>query len=83
MKLLAHNPRPDPHRAFTTVNHKTYEEMMAPARDAWQWALVAVAILEEQMERMSHSTSCQCSTSTPAATDAGGPDPQDGKKIPK
>ena len=63
MQLPADTSRTDPHTAFATMNHRTYEEMMALARDTWQWALVAAAILEEQMERMSHSTGHQCSTS--------------------
>ena len=69
MQLLANTPRPDSHTVFAAMNHKTYEEMIALARDAWQWVLVAAVILEECMERMScstshcHSTSHQCSTS--------------------
>ena len=59
MQLSADTPRPNPHMVFAATNHRTYEEMMALARDAWQWALVAAAILEEQIERVSHSTSCQ------------------------
>ena len=63
MQLHANDPRPDTHTAFTNTNWRTYKEMMALARDAQQWTLAAAAILKEWMERMSHSTSCQCSTS--------------------
>ena len=48
---------------FTAANCGMYEEIMALTRDAHQWALVAAGILEEQMERMSHSKGCQCSIS--------------------
>ena len=58
----ANNPRPDPPMAFATANQKVYEEMMAIARDAQQWALAEAAILEVRMERMGCSTDCQCST---------------------
>ena len=73
-QLSANAPQPDPHRTLTAMNlstyekfaatnQETYEEMVALTRDAHQWTLVATVILEEQMERMSHSTSCLCSTS--------------------
>ena len=59
-QLPASAPQPDPHMEFAAVNHSTYkkftathwnsyEEMMAVARDARWWALVAAAILEERM----------------------------------
>ena len=68
MQLLADASWPDLHMAFatincstyeksTTANCQTYEKMMALAWDTHQQALVAGAILEECMERMSHSTS--------------------------
>ena len=63
MQLLANAHRPDPCMAFAAMNCETYEEMMALARDTQQWALVAVAILEEQIERISCSTDCWHSTS--------------------
>ena len=62
-QLLANTPRPDAHMAFATTNGRTYEQMMALTRDAWQWALVATVILGEWMESMSHSTSCWYSIS--------------------
>ena len=63
MQLPANNPRPDPHTAFAATNQRAYEEMMALARDAQQWAVATAVILEEQMERMGHPIDCQCSTS--------------------
>ena len=74
MQLPANTPQPDPQMTFAAVKCSTYEkftatnwdldeEMMALARDTHQWTLVAAAILEEKMERMSHSSSCQCYSS--------------------
>ena len=73
-QLPADAPQPDPYTEFADVNCSTYEkftapnwdsykEMMALARDVHQWGLVAAEILEERMERMSHSNSHQCSSS--------------------
>ena len=73
MQLPADAPQPNPHMAFaamncstyefSAMNRETYEEMMALMRDNHQQALVAAAILEEWMERMSCSASWQCPTS--------------------
>ena len=66
MQLPANNPWPNPCMAFAAVKHSTYEkfaatnqdlyEMMAPMKDTHQWALAAAVVLEEQMERMGHTT---------------------------
>ena len=48
---------------FTTAKWDLYKEMMALMKYAHQWALVAAAILEERMERMSCYTSQWCSSS--------------------
>ena len=45
---------------FAAMKEDSYEEMMALVRDAHWWALVVAGILEDRMERMSHSTSHQC-----------------------
>ena len=47
VQLPVNTSMPGPPMAFATMNHQTYEEMMA---------LAAAAILEEWMVRMSHSS---------------------------
>ena len=65
---LANVPQPDPHTEFAAANHCTYEKftpaqqdsyegMMSLVRDAHQWGLVAVALIEEMMEWLSCSIS--------------------------
>ena len=94
---LANAHRPDPQAEFAAMHHTTYEqfatrqwdsckEALALTRYAHQHALVAVAILEEKMEWMSHSlsTGTQATTSTWEVTNARDPSPQDNKgKIPR
>ena len=73
-QLLTDVPLSDPHTEFPATNCSVYEEFtavkqdsyegrMALVRDAHWQALMAVAILEERMEWMSHSLSQQCSSS--------------------
>ena len=59
---------------FATTNHANYgqftarrvdscEEVWAMVRDAHHWALTAMALPKDKVERMSHSFSCRCSGS--------------------
>ena len=83
-QLPANNPRPDPHTAFAAANQRVYEEMMALARDAQQWAISTAAILGEWMERMGHPLTANAPPPIGILPAARGPDPQDGeKKVPR
>ena len=80
------------YKMFTGVKWDLYEEKMALVRDAHQWAMVAMTILEERMEWMSHSTASNApaaaatlvAATTLVVTDARSPGCQDiKKKIPR
>ena len=64
-------PRADPQTNYSTRDHTTYdrlrdmhwglcEEALAVVRDAHWIALVAVALLEDKIEMLSHSLSHSC-----------------------
>ena len=73
-QVPANGPWPDAQLEFVTASHHTYEEcialkedpcegMLAIARDANCQALVAVTMLKDKIEQLSHSVSWQCSGS--------------------
>ena len=94
-QLLANAPQPDSctevvaanhstYEKFTAVKQDSYEEMMALVRDAQWWTLVAAAPFEERWKGWATplAADAQLATDTPAASDEGGPGPQDIWKAP-